>query len=440
VSVSRIVAAFIAFGLLAVACADTTVTASTTADGVADGESTDDAPTLPSGSCDADAAFAAGSTASACAPLDPLADAAEFGVPQIASTDREDVPSALADARNDAFPEPLIDLDRVLSGGPPPDGIPPIDNPIFQTAAAVDWLAPAEAVLALEIEGEARAYPIQVMTWHELVNDTIGDVPVTVSYCPLCNSALAYDRRVDDRILDFGTSGRLFNSSLVMYDRQTESLWTHFDATAVAGTLTGTHLTTYPISTVSWEDFRTAYPEGLVLTRNTGHNRGYGRNPYSGYDDPSTRPFLYDGDYDPRLDPKTRVVVVRDPDQPAVALPLTDLLSAGVLEFDAHGRSLIAILDTGTASPLDRAGLADGYDQGAVGVFVDTLDGADVSLTRVDGGFLDAVSGLTFDVFGRALADSGTDVSGIELEPVEHLDTFWFAIAAFDSDVEIVGG
>jgi len=386
----------------------------------------------PVGGCDADAAFAAGIVAAPCDPLDPEADAGEFTITQISSTGREDVPSALDDAARDEFPEPLIDLSRIRSGGPPPDGIPSIDDPVFQNAAAVDWLAPSEAVLALEIDGVARAYPIQVLTWHELVNDTVGDTPVTISYCPLCNSALAYDRRLGDRILDFGTSGRLFNSSMVMYDRQTESLWTHFDGVAVAGALTGATLDTFPISTVSWEDFRSAHPDALVLTRNTGFRRDYGRNPYEGYDDASTRPFLFDGEFDDRLEPKARVVVVRDDDEPAVAIELGRLLAEGVVEFEAHGRQLVAVLDPGTASPLHRNEIAAGYDQGAVGVFENERDGERLALRRVDGGFLDEATGSIFDVLGRE-----TDGPG-RLTAVEHLDTFWFAIVAFDAGVELI--
>ncbi len=272
------------------------------------------------------------------------------------------------------------------------------------------------------------------MTWHELVNDAIGGVPVTISYCPLCNSALAYDRRLGDRILDFGTSGSLYNSSLVMYDRQTESLWTHFDGRAVVGALTGAQLTTLPISTISWEDFRRAHPEGLVLSRDTGFRRDYGRNPYLGYDNPTTSPFLFDGEFDERLAAKTRVVVVRDADEPAVVVTLDDLWEQGVIEYEAHGRNLIAAVDPGTSSPLDAVQVDLGYDQGASAVFVDDLDGQDVSLVQVEGGFLDVNSGVVFNVLGEA-----TDDSGRRLELVEHLDTFWFAIAAFEPDVQIVG-
>ncbi|MCB1013324.1 MAG: DUF3179 domain-containing protein, partial [Microthrixaceae bacterium] len=219
---------------------------------------------------------------------------------------------------------PLVDPDAIRSGGPPPDGIPSIDDPRFEVASSVDWIEDVEPVLVLEVDGDARAYPVQIMTWHEIVNDTVGGVPVTVSYCPLCNSAIAYVRRIDDRTLDFGTSGRLLNSSLVMYDRQTESLWSHFTGQAVIGVLTGTTLDTVPVTTVSWETFRTAHPEGLVLSRDTGFQRNYGRNPYPGYDDVTQLPYLFDGDPDGRLPAQTRVVAVRGNDG-TIAVALDDL-------------------------------------------------------------------------------------------------------------------
>ena len=162
-----------------------------------------------------------------------------------------DIESALrGDRTHPSFPDALIPLDRIRSGGPPPDGIPPIDQPEFLAIGEVDWLEDNEPVIVLDIDGDARAYPIQILMWHEIVNDEVGGAPVTVAYCPLCNSALAYDRRLGDLMLDFGTSGELYNSSLVMYDRQTESLWTPFDAKAVVGYLTGHELTTYSIETV----------------------------------------------------------------------------------------------------------------------------------------------------------------------------------------------
>ncbi len=366
--------------------------------------------------------------------LDPDADPTAIGGERIESTPREPVASALRGDRRDAsFPESLVDLTAIISGGPPPDGIPPLDSPSFQRAAAVDWLTGVEPVIAMELNGEAKAYPVQILMWHEIVNDVVGGAPVTVAYCPLCNSALAYDRRLGDRILDFGTSGELLHSSLVMYDRQTESLWTHFDARAVVGHLTGEKLTTHPVQMVSWEAFRNTYPEGLVLSRETGFARDYGRNPYEGYDTAETRPFLFRGEIDPRLDPKARVIVVRDDDAPAVVLSLAAVFEAGAVSFRAHGRDLVAVVEPGTSSPLAGDLVDGGHDQGASGVFVAALEGEPIELRRTEAGFVDEHSGRVFDVFGNA-----TDESGAQLEAVEHLDTFWFAIAAFDPDAEIL--
>ena len=133
-----------------------------------------------------------------------------------------------------------IDYDELLSGGPPRDGIPSIDEPEFVSPdEAEEWLADNEPVIALEIDGDARAYPLQILTWHEIVNDTVGGVPVAVTFCPLCNSAITFDRRLDGEIYEFGTSGLLRNSDLVMYDRTTESLWQQFTGEAIVGDLVG---------------------------------------------------------------------------------------------------------------------------------------------------------------------------------------------------------
>src|SRR5262249_1671449 len=153
------------------------------------------------------------------------------------------------------------------------DGIPAIDQPRFLRAAQVSFLSANEPVLALQIGGDARAYPVQILIWHEIVNDTVDGVPVAVTYCPLCNSAIAYGRRAAGRVPSFGTSGMLYNSNLVMYDRQTQSLWVQFTGQAVAGVLTGHQLQPYPMQTVSWADWRAGHPDGWVLSRDTGYTR-----------------------------------------------------------------------------------------------------------------------------------------------------------------------
>jgi hypothetical protein len=342
--------------------------------------------------------------------------------------------SALQIPDHPSFDPPLVDLNRVLSGGPPPDGIPPIDDPIFQTANTVNWLRCNEPVLSLSVNGEARAYPVQIMTWHELVNDTFGEVPVTVSYCPLCNSALSYRRDPDGRVVTFGTSGRLFNSSLVMYDRETQSLWTHFNGAAVAGELVGTELELLPMQTTSWASFIQQNPEGLVLTRETGHDRRYGQNPYSGYDNVDTDPFAFDQEADPRLPAKQRIVGIRRGADSA-AVVLDDVAAAGVLVTEVDGDSLSVWHLPGTASALDATAIVDGRDIGAIGVFLPTADGQALTFSRDGEQFVDAETGSSWTIQGQAVDGP---LAGEQLEQVEHLDTFWFALAAFEPDTRIV--
>jgi len=298
----------------------------------------------------------------------------------------------------------------------------------------VDFLADREPVLAVAVEGDVRAYPVQIMTWHEIVNDTIGGVPVTVSYCPLCNSAIAYDRRLGDRVLDFGTSGMLYNSALVMYDRQTESLWSHFTGEAIVGHLTGSTLDVIPVQTVAWSDWRAAHPDGLVLSRDTGFTRDYGRNPYPGYDDVETQPFLFDGEVDGRYAAKTRVVGI-ERDGAAVAVVLDHLRDVFVVETDLAGVPVVAWLRPGAASALEGEAVDEGRDVGATGVFDRRVGDRILSFTRVSGGFRDDETGSTWNVLGTAVDGP---LLGTQLDPVAHVDTFWFAWGAFLPDTAVI--
>lgn len=348
-------------------------------------------------------------------------------VEQVAASPAEDVPSALADPRDDSFPEPLVDPDELLSGGPPPDGIPSIDEPTFLQADEVGFLADSEPVLAVEIGGEARAYPVQVLIWHEIVNDTIDGVPVAVTYCPLCNSAIAYDRRLGDRVLEFGTSGLLFNSALVMYDRQTESLWNHFTGEAIIGHLAGERVDVFPMATLSWAEWRDAHPDGLVLSRDTGFDRDYGRNPYPGYDDVDSSPFLFDGEVDGRLAAMERVVgIERDGD--AVALRLEEAADRGVVDVDVAGTRLVVWVSPGAVSALDAGSVADGREVGATGVFEPVAGDRELSFERDGDEFVDDQTGTRWNVLGEAVDGP---LAGSALEPVAHVDTFWFAWASF---------
>lgn len=198
------------------------------------------------------------------------------------------------------------------SGGPPRDGIPPIDNPVFvDVEQAEPWLDEREPVIALEVGLVSRAYPLQILMFHEVVNDSLAGVPVAVTFCPLCYTALVFERPdVDGRTLTFGVSGNLRHSDMVLWDRQTESWWQQFSGRALVGRMTGRSLKRVPSAIVSWAAFKERHPEGRVLSRDTGHKRPYGKNPYAGYDDVDRQPFMYTGAVDDRHPPMTRVVGV----------------------------------------------------------------------------------------------------------------------------------
>jgi len=276
-------------------------------------------------------------------------------------------PNPLAGWKTD-FEKHAVPLSEFQSGGPGKDGIPAIDDPKFLAAAEVDFLEPKEPVIELEVSGRARAYPIQILIWHEIVNDTVGGVPVAVTFCPLCNTAIVFDRRVNGRVLDFGTTGNLRNADLVMYDRQTESWWQQFSGRAVVGTLTGKQVEQVPARIVAWSEFRRAHPDGTVLSRATGHERSYGQNPYFGYDDVDTPPFFSTANSrDDRLLPKERVVFIERAGE-AVAVPFTALRKRKTVTIEVGGHRLVVRWRGGVASSLDRGEVASGRDIGTAEV------------------------------------------------------------------------
>ncbi len=349
-------------------------------------------------------------------------------------------PSALDDPGSGEFPEPLVPLGDIISGGPPPDGIPPIDDPVFlDIASNLEILDPTEPVVALEINGDARAYPIRAMIWHEIVNDTVGGVPVSVTYCPLCNSAVTYRREINGVETTFGTSGRLFASALVMYDRATESLWTHFDGKAVVGVLTGTQLEAMGSPLMAWGDFVTAYPTGQVLDWNeTGFRRDYGRNPYEGYDDDTTQPFLFRGALDDRGLAKQRVVGIAMDDE-AVAYDLNTLSNgeASATNIIVAEQDLVIFWKAGQASALDEGILQDGRDVGSVGVFSRIADGRSLTFSTQGDQFVDEETGSVWLISGEAISGS---LKGSSLDRIEHLDTFWFSWSTYQPDTVLIEG
>ncbi|WP_300438745.1 DUF3179 domain-containing protein [uncultured Mameliella sp.] len=248
---------------------------------------------------------------------------------------------------------------EIMSGGPGKDGIPALSDPQFIPVDQESRIPDAEPVITVVIEGERpRAYPIRYLTWHEIVNDVIGEVPVAVTFCPLCNSALTFDRRVGDRVLTFGVSGKLRNSDMVMYDRETQSWWQQAIGTGIVGALTGVELETLPSWMESFAQFRDRHPDGVIMTE-PAWNRPYGQNPYRNYDS-SKRPFLYSGEMPPHdIPPLMRVVRVGDR-----AWPMDRLAEAGEL----REAGVVLTWRAGQASALDAGRIAAGRDVGSVRV------------------------------------------------------------------------
>lgn len=265
------------------------------------------------------------------------------------------------------FEQTAVDFSEIFSGGPPKDGIPSIDDPRFAPAGeAAKTLEPNEPVLSVAVGGDARAYPLSILIWHEIVNDEVGGVPVAITYCPLCNSGIVFRRTVAGSVTTFGTTGKLRNSDLVMYDRATESWWQQFEGRAIVGKRLGTRLTRVPARLESVADYVSRHPDGRILVPANKAGRDYGRNPYQGYDT-STTPFLYDGTYDGPGRPLMRVVAVGDR-----AWSLAYVRSKGTVE-DA---GLVLRWTPGQASALDAGRIAEGRDVGTVTVRKRGADGA----------------------------------------------------------------
>ncbi|MFZ5921906.1 MAG: DUF3179 domain-containing protein [Chloroflexota bacterium] len=344
-------------------------------------------------------------------------------------------PAGAASEFTTDFSRHSVPYDEIFSGGPPKDGIPSIDDPKFETITYADlWLGDREPVILVRVGDDARAYPIQVLMWHEIVNDEVGGLPLTITFCPLCNTAIAFERQVGDRVLDFGTTGRLRYSNLIMYDRQTETWWQQADGLAIAGDLTGTQLAFYPAAIVAWSEFTQAYPEGKVLSRETGFVRDYGRNPYEGYDDVNSSPFLYQGPPTPgRLLPMARVLTV-DFSGEAVAYPYDTLAELSVVNDTVGEREIVVLWQAGATSPLDEGTVAGGKRVGTAAAYSRDLDGQTLTFTFDGGSIRDEQTGSTWDALGRALSGP---LEGETLDPVVAINHFWFSWAAFRPDTRI---
>jgi hypothetical protein len=332
------------------------------------------------------------------------------------------------------FSKRTVELTEIQFGGPPKDGIPAIDRPRFDSASqARAWLRPQEPVIVLRIGRAARAYPLQILMYHEIVNDTLAGVPVAVTFCPLCNASLVFDRRLDGRILDFGTTGHLRKSDLVMYDRQTESWWQQFTGEAIVGALAGARLKTHAAEVVAFEDFLSAHPAGEVLSRRTGLARPYGRNPYRGYDRVGQNPFLFDDPVDKRLPAMERVLAVELGGRTRLH-PFARLEKQALLNETLAGTPYVVFAKARLSSALDAERIEDGRRIPAAGAYLRTLDGRLLEFGAKDDAIVDLQTGSSWNALGEAVAGP---LRGRRLESVPGGVHFAFAWLAFRPDSEI---
>lgn len=332
------------------------------------------------------------------------------------------------------FGKHTVPLQEIRSGGPPKDGIPPVDRPRFiDSDAAARWLDGREPVIVYERRGDARAYPLQILMFHEIVNDTVGGAPVAVTFCPLCNASIVFNRRLGGTVLDFGTTGKLRKSDLVMYDRQSESWWQQFTGTGIVGKYAGTVLEQLPSTIASFADFRKAYPAGRVLSRETGFGRPYGRNPYRGYDRIGDTPFLFSDPVDPRLPAMERVLGVQQ-DGTVRVYPFTVLASARVVNDQVGSEPVAAFTAEGMLSALDAEVIRDSRRIPAAAAYSRRLDKRTLTFELRDGRIVDRETGSEWDLFGRAVAGG---LKGRRLTPVDSGVHFAFAWLAFRPQSEI---
>jgi hypothetical protein len=330
----------------------------------------------------------------------------------------------------------LIDLKEIMSGGPGKDGIPAILKPSFVNAnEAVRWLGKREPVISVVINGNARAYPLQILMWHEMVNDEIDGVPVLVTFCPLCYTAIAFERTLDSQVHTFGVSGLLRHSNLLMYDKSTESLWQQVTGQAVVGDMVGKQLKPLPAQIISFEQFNSAYPKGIIMSRRTGYRRDYGRNPYVGYDDISQRPYLYNGPSDERLRPMEKVIAISlgSIDK---AYPYTLTEKERVINDTVADQPLVVFHDNGAVSAMDKPQIAMSREVGSTGVFSREIDGKVLNFIYDDGNIVDEQTKSIWDITGYAKSGQ---LKGKRLKAVVHGDFFAFVWLTAKPDTQIYG-
>jgi hypothetical protein len=332
---------------------------------------------------------------------------------QIAQTPNSDGSQAVRSSSSAT--NAIVPLDQIVSGGPPRDGIPSIDNPKFVPAKDAG-LQDSDLVLGLNINGDIRAYPLKILVWHEIVNDEVGGTRVAVTYCPLCFTNQVFKRTIDDQTVEFGTSGKLYNSNLVMYDRTSESLWSQALGQAIAGEHSGKKLERIPFDVAFWSEWKVLYPESQVLSQDTGFGRPYGVDPYGNYyTDPD---ILFPVSHrDDRLGPK-EIVVGLENEGSYRAYHLQQIEDSHVINDDINGKKIVLM----SLHPF----MARAYDR--------TLDGQVLDFRYHDGKIVDKQTSSTWNFEGEAIEG---EMKGKQLTRLPFDEGFWFEWVAFHPDTSL---
>jgi len=310
----------------------------------------------------------------------------------------------------------LIPLDKIKGGGPPKDGIPSIDDPKFAEIPGSAFVSDSDVVIGLEINGEARAYPLFILVWHEIVNDKVGDVPISVTYCPLCYTNQVFERIINGNEVEFGTSGKLYNSNLLMYDRWTESYWSQGLGMAVTGELTGMQLKKIPFDVITWGDWKKLHPDTLVLTTDTGHLRSYATDPYGDYYIDPRIIFPIDN-HDDRMHPKEIILGFHE-DGIYKAFKQNDVETHRLINDDIGETSLMLI------SKFEQNSRA--FDR--------TVNGDIFEFEFIDEKILDTKTNSEWTYDGIAISGpmEGSKLTRMSIEP-----GFWFEWASFHPETEV---
>jgi hypothetical protein len=331
-------------------------------------------------------------------------------------------PTSIAKA-NEEKKNNIVPLDQIVSGGPPPDGIPSIDKPKFISIQdANKYLEDSELVLGLSINGDVRAYPLQILVWHEIVNDKVGDVPVAVTYCPLCFTNQVFNRTLNNgQILEFGTSGKLYNSNLVMYDRTTKSLWSQAMAQGIVGKLPGVKLDRIPFDIAYWKEWKRLYPESKVLSRDTGSTRPYGADPYGDYYTNGDVLFPV-SNRDDRLGLKEIVIGFENNGQ-YKAFKLQEIENKKVINDQVKGKPIVLF----SLHPF----MVRAYDS--------VVDGQMLifSYNTKDQSFIDKQTNSLWNFEGKAISGQ---MKGKQLVRLPFDEGFWFEWVAFHPKTELYKG